>query len=236
MALQLRQWIGGTAELERRLRDLEGRCAELELRLDERTRQLDEANKTLRRMATVDAVTGIANHRYFRDFLESEWRRALRDLAPVSVLMIDIDDFKGFNDAFGHQAGDECLRRVAAALSACVGRAGDLVARYGGEEFVAVLGHTDLEGGLTMAERFRDRVEALAIPHPRADTTNCVTVSVGVATMPASRLASPDDLVGLSDAALVSAKREGRNRVSGPAPAAQTDRPSSGQILRFRPV
>lgn len=230
--MQLRQWIGGTAELERRLRDVEGRCAELELRLEERSRQLDEANKTLRRMATIDPLTGIANHRYFRDFLEGEWRRAMRDQAPVTVLMIDIDDFKGFNDAFGHQAGDECLRRVAAALSNAVGRAGDLVARYGGEEFVAVLGNTEPAGGLVMAERLRARVESLSIPHPRAGAQSWVTVSVGAATMAATRQASPDDLVGLADSALVCAKREGRNRVSGtpegPAPE------KAGHVLQFR--
>jgi diguanylate cyclase (GGDEF)-like protein len=233
VTLHLRQWIGGTADLERRLRELEGRCAELELRLDERTKQLEEANKTLRRMATIDALTGIANHRYFREFLESEWRRAVRDQAPVSIILIDIDDFKGFNDAFGHQAGDECLRRVAAALSGGVGRAGDLVARYGGEEFVVVLGNTDARGGLVMAERLRGRVEALAIPHPRSVCAGSVTVSVGVATMPATRQLSPDDLVTMADSALVCAKRDGRNRVSAPPDATQTEK-APGQVLQFR--
>lgn len=233
MPFQIRQWLGGTADLDRRLREAQARCAELEAALDERTRQLEEANKSLRRMATIDTLTGIANHRSFREFLESEWRRAVRDQAPVSVVIADIDDFKGFNDTFGHQAGDECLRRVGAALSSGVGRAGDLVARYGGEEFVVVLGHTDASGALVMAERLRARVEALAIPHPRSVNAGSVTVSVGVATVPASRQSTADDLVTLADSALVCAKREGRNRVSGvpeSAPPART----SCQVLPFR--
>jgi diguanylate cyclase (GGDEF)-like protein len=232
--LQLRQWIGGTAEIERRLRDAEERAAQLELLLDERTRQLEEAGRTLRRMATIDPLTGIANHRYFRDFLDSEWRRAAREQAPVTVLMIDLDEFKSFNDAFGHQAGDECLRRVASALSAGVGRAGDLVARYGGEEFVAVLGNTDTRGGLVMAERLRARVETLSIPHPRAAAESWVTVSIGAATLTANRQSTPDDLVGLADAALVAAKREGRNRVGGVPEGAPPER--TGQVLPFRPA
>ncbi|MCA1585231.1 MAG: diguanylate cyclase [Acidobacteria bacterium] len=233
MRLHIRQWLGGTAKLEQRLREVESRCAELQVQLDERAKQLDEANKTLRRMATIDPLTGIANHRRFRDFLESEWRRVLRDQAPMSVLIVDIDDVKGFNDAFGHQAGDECLRRVAGALSSGVGRPGDLVARYGGDEFVAVLGDTDVPGGLVIGERLRAKVEALAVPHPRSPFSGSVTVSVGVATLRASPHASPDDLVTLADAALVAAKRDGRNRVSGAPDEPPRVRPS-GQVLQFR--
>lgn len=228
---RLKRWMGGTAELERRLRDAEARAAELELRLEERTRQLEDASKTLRRMAVIDPLTGIANHRAFRDFLDNEWRRAARDNAPVTVLLIDLDEFKGFNDAFGHQAGDECLRRVAAALSGGVGRATDLVARYGGEEFVAVLGDTDARGGLVMAERLRARVEALSIPHPRAAVESWVTVSVGAATANATRQGSADDLVSLADTALIGAKRQGRNRVAAPE-ALPPERPR--QVLPFR--
>jgi len=211
VAFNFSNWAGG-AQFQQRLHDLEGRARDLEQLLDERTRQLEEANKALRRQATVDGLTGISNHRHFRDFLESEWRRSLRDRSALSIVMIDIDYFKTYNDSFGHQAGDECLRRVADALSRAVGRPGDLVARYGGEEFVAVLADTDADGAMVVAERLRERVESMRIPHPRSQCSRWVTVSCGPATAFPSRDSQPDELVGEADRALYRAKREGRNR------------------------
>ncbi|MDP1569759.1 MAG: diguanylate cyclase [Vicinamibacterales bacterium] len=212
----LSNWVGGAD----RVQELEGRARELEAMLEERNHQLEEANRALRKMATIDGLTGIANHRHFRDFLEAEWRRALRDRSPVSVIMIDIDYFKAYNDTFGHQAGDDCLRRVAETLHRGVGRAGDLMARYGGEEFVAVLGETDVDGALALADRLRAQIEALRIPHPRSLCGRWVTISCGTATMFPSQDSHPDELVGEADRALYQAKREGRNRVvTPPAPA-----------------
>lgn len=217
----LSTWVGAPTAAER-LRELEQRNRELELMLDERNQQLEEANRAVRRLATIDGLTGIANHRHFRDFLEGEWRRALRDRAPLSVIMIDIDYFKAYNDTFGHQAGDDCLRRVAETLHRGVGRAGDLMARYGGEEFVAVLGETDVDGALALADRLRAKVEALRIPHPRSLCGRWVTISCGTATTFPTRDAHPDELVGEADRALYQAKREGRNRVvTPPSPAAE---------------
>ncbi|MGE0040692.1 MAG: diguanylate cyclase [Vicinamibacterales bacterium] len=212
MAFQLSRLVGG-ADLHERIRELEGRARELEQQLEDRTRQLEDAHKSLRRMATIDGLTGISNHRHFRDFLDVEWRRALRDRTAVSIVMIDIDYFKTYNDSFGHQAGDECLRRVADALSRAVGRPGDIVARYGGEEFVAVLADTDADGAVVVAERLRERVEAMRVPHPRSLCGRWVTVSCGTATAFPTRDIQPDELVGEADRALYRAKREGRNRV-----------------------
>jgi diguanylate cyclase (GGDEF)-like protein len=212
VAFQLSRLVG-VADSRERVRELEKRARELEQLLEDRTRQLEDANKSLRRMATIDGLTGISNHRHFRDFLDVEWRRALRDRSAVSIVMIDIDYFKTYNDSFGHQAGDDCLRRVADALSRAVGRPGDIVARYGGEEFVAVLADTDMDGAVVVAERLRERVESLRIPHPRSLCGRWVTVSCGSATAFPTRDVQPDELVGEADRALYRAKREGRNRV-----------------------
>ncbi len=220
---------------QRRVRELENKVQYLEQQLEERIKEIDEANKALRKLATVDGLTGIPNHRHFRDFLETEWRRSARDHAPLSVIMIDIDYFKTYNDSFGHQAGDECLRRVATALTDGVGRPGDLVARYGGEEFVAVLGATDHDGALVLAERLRVRVEALGLPHPRSLCASVVTVSGGVASIFPQVDGNPDELVGEADRALYRSKREGRNRMALPPPVVNTPVApgTNGEILPF---
>ncbi len=222
-------------ENQQRVRDLEAQVRRLQQELDERTQQLDAADKALRKLATVDGLTGISNHRHFRDFLETEWRRAVRDHAPLSIIMMDIDYFKTYNDSFGHQAGDECLRRVAAALAEGVGRPGDLVARYGGEEFVCVLGATDQDGALVLAERLRVRVEALALPHPRSLCSNVVTISGGIGSVFPVHGGNPDELVGEADRALYRAKREGRNRAALPPPIVTTpvQAGTPGDILPF---
>ncbi len=218
-----------------RVKELEARVRQLEQELEDRLKELDVAGKSLRKLATVDGLTGIANHRHFRDFLETEWRRSVRDHSAMSIIMIDIDYFKTYNDSFGHQAGDECLRRVAAALTEGVGRPGDLVARYGGEEFVAVLGATDQDGALVLAERLRVRVEALTLPHPRSLCSSVVTVSAGVGSVFPQHDANPDDLVGEADRALYRAKREGRNRVAIPPRVVNTPIApgNAGEILQF---
>ena len=164
---------------------------------------LEEANARLQRLSMLDGLTGIANRRRFDEALDVEWRRALRSGAPLSLLMIDIDAFKPYNDAHGHQAGDDCLCRVGAILSESLHRAGDLVARYGGEEFVVLLPETDREHAARIAEMLRERVAAGAP----------VTISVGVSTLVPELGGAAFVLIADADAALYEAKRSGRNRV-----------------------
>jgi diguanylate cyclase (GGDEF)-like protein len=166
---------------------------------------LEEANARLQRLSMLDGLTGIANRRRFDEALDVEWRRGVRSHAPLSLLMIDIDAFKPFNDAHGHQAGDECLRRVGAILAESLHRAGDLVARYGGEEFAVLLPETDAEHAKQVAEMLRELVAAGAP----------VTISAGVSTMVPELGAAAFVLVADADAALYEAKRSGRNRVVG---------------------
>jgi len=175
--------------------------------VQERTEQLEQANRKLEELSFLDALTDVANRRQFEQILDLEWRRAVRSGAPLSLLLADIDHFKGFNDSYGHQAGDRCLRDVATLLDSIVQRAGDQVARYGGEEFAAMLPETDADGAEKIAERMRRAVESLETGGGR------VTISVGVATTLARENASPESLVAAADAALYDAKRAGRNAI-----------------------
>lgn len=169
----------------------------------------------LRRISTLDSLTGIANRRSFDEKLEAEWRRAIRHDWPLSAVMIDIDDFKSFNDGHGHQKGDECLRQVADALRNGTARSGDWVARYGGEEFVVLLPDTDPAGALAVAERLRQEIASLAITHGFSSANRIVTISVGVGTLFPGVDQSRDEIIKQADRRLYDAKRAGRNRVSG---------------------
>jgi len=192
------------------------------IRFASQTRALEEANEhlaraieTLHLISAQDGLTGIANRRHFDETLEREWRRAARSRRPLSLLMLDIDYFKLFNDTEGHQAGDDCIRNVAGTLSGTLHRAGDMVARYGGEEFAVLLPVTDAEHALQVAETLRSRIEALRLPHA-ASPLGSVTASIGVATAVPPRDGSGRvDFVRVADAALYDAKRLGRNRVCG---------------------
>jgi diguanylate cyclase (GGDEF)-like protein len=146
-----------------RLRQARQRERELQKQVDQRTEELRLANLKLQELATTDELTGVANFRRFRDFLDYEWRRAARNKKPVSLLLADLDDFKQFNDTLGHQAGDECLRRVAQAMVSACRRPSDLVCRYGGDEFALVLAETDLAGAYLVAENIRKKIEQLVI-------------------------------------------------------------------------
>ncbi len=173
----------------------------------------------LLRLASVDGLTGLANRRAFDQTLALEWRRARRNHTPLSLVMIDIDYFKPFNDRYGHQAGDDCLRDVAVSLGQAAERPGELVARYGGEEFAAVLPFCDSDAALAVAEKMRQRVDDLALPHPTSPVIRHVTISCGVATLAvrADDDTVPSDatlLLGAADQALYAAKAAGRNRVA----------------------
>lgn len=197
-----------------RLRDEMERRKTREMELMELTRQLAEANDKLRCLSSQDMLTGLANRRCLNDFLDREWKRALRENRPIAVLMIDIDCFKAYNDTYGHQAGDECLQKVAHEISCVVRRPGDLVARYGGEEFIAILPDTNLQGAVAVAETMRSRVERLKIKHKASMVGDHLTISLGVVQAPALADQSFDNLIGAADRALYLAKREGRNRIS----------------------
>lgn len=189
------------------------REAELLRLLQERTTQLETANSRLEALSYADALTGVANRRAFDQALDVEWRRGIRSREPLTLLLIDVDHFKGYNDTYGHQAGDRCLETVAAALGGCVRRAADCVARYGGEEFAALLPATDHAGARAIAERMRGAVEALRLPST-AGEGGVVTVSIGCATVRAVEADAAEDLVAAADAALYEGKRRGRNRVA----------------------
>lgn len=175
--------------------------------------QLAQSNLELLRLAQLDGLTGIANRRYFDSYLDNEWRRAARNGHSLGLLLIDVDHFKAYNDLYGHQAGDDCLRRVTSALAAQLSRAGDLLARYGGEEFALILPETTLESAGQLAALLNRSVTALQIPHSASPTAPHVTISLGVAVVHASKDANPASLVEQADRALYQAKAEGRDRV-----------------------
>ncbi len=180
--------------------------------------KLHEANSRLQRLVMLDGLTGIANRRCLDKCLEREFRRASREEQPLAVLMIDADRFKSYNDTYGHQAGDECLKAIAGVVQGAMRRAADLAARFGGEEFCVMLPHTDEDGAAALAEMIRASVEALAIPHA-GSPTGTMTISVGVGVAHPGRDAETvAALMAAADGALYVAKREGRNNVkrSGP--------------------
>jgi diguanylate cyclase (GGDEF)-like protein len=164
-------------------------------------------------LSSLDGLTGIPNRRRFDETLDMEWRLAMRESVWLSLIMIDIDYFKKFNDEYLHLAGDECLRRVARTLSESVRRPMDIVARYGGEEFAAILPRTNREGAKQVAETMRNNVCSLNIPHIRSLVNHVVTISLGTATVIPSASLSPDVLIKTADKALFEAKEQGRNRV-----------------------
>lgn len=203
------------------------RVVQLRQALSDRMHELETANRKLHDLSSLDGLTGISNRRHFDTDFDREWRRTQRAGNPLSLIMIDIDYFKSYNDTFGHLGGDECLIRVAGCLKDCARRASDLVARYGGEEFVALLPEVGLEGAVVLAERMRSAVDALAMPHSASRAADHVTISLGAAErLPTQAGPSPPDgephpagttspakLVEAADKALYEAKRNGRNRV-----------------------
>ena len=206
-------YLARVRRLQTRQHQLETLVRERTVELQNANLQLADANARLETLSGEDSLTGLANRRRFDDHLSTQWRQLARSHEPLSLIMVDLDFFKLYNDTHGHLKGDECLARVAASLQSSVSRAGDLVARYGGEEFALVLSDTDKEGALALAEHLRARVQALSILHPTSLASPVVTISAGVGTAIPSEGSSWADLIDLADRALYRAKLEGRNCV-----------------------
>lgn len=175
--------------------------------------KLEEANEELHRLSYMDGLTNVMNRRFFDESLDREWKRAIENKTPVSLILLDIDFFKNYNDTYGHQSGDDCLKQVATALKGTLKRSVDWVARFGGEEFAVVLPNTDVEGASRVAEALRSSVEALRIPHVQSKVSEYVTISVGVATLIPDWVSKPEELISAADQMLYQAKQDGRNRV-----------------------
>lgn len=217
----------GTAALDkRRFLDLR----DVHAKLEDAQQALLHANELLSALSNLDGLTGLSNRRHFDVMLDTEWSRAVRTKKPLSVLMIDIDSFKALNDRYGHQRGDECLRRVAETLLDPPHRAYDLVARYDGEEFVVLLPETEMKDAFRIAESIRGAVRGLKLENLGA-IGDVVTVSIGVAT----RMPDPRDNIGsfveAADCALYAAKRSGRDRVQMSCPLFHSLDPLPAQFV-----
>jgi diguanylate cyclase (GGDEF)-like protein/PAS domain S-box-containing protein len=206
---QKRQWLSWEIELLKQLAIQVG----IAIQQAELYQQLEAANQELKRLATLDGLTQLANRRRFDEYLEQEWWRLAREQQPLSLILCDIDFFKRYNDTYGHQAGDECLKQVAVALQRSVKRPADVVARYGGEEFAVILPHTADTGALCLAELIREEVRNLSLTHAGSNVSSHITLSLGVAGMIPQLDATFADLVAAADAALYEAKASGRDRV-----------------------
>lgn len=187
----------------------------LEKEVLKRTNELQKANEQLSRLANLDGLTQVANRRRFDDYLKNEWQRHLRQQQPLSLILMDIDYFKPYNDTYGHQEGDNCLIRVAQKISNVVQRPTDLFARYGGEEFAIILPETSPHGALIVAESVKKAIDKLQIPHVKSGVSQYVTLSMGVANIIPTPQLTPENLITQADEALYQAKNEGRNRVIG---------------------
>lgn len=181
---------------------------------------LERSNEQLERLSAADGLTGLANRRQFDQHLYAEWQRSMRGQQPISLLLIDIDHFKRYNDRYGHLAGDACLRQVAGILYDCAQRSGELVARYGGEEFALLLPGADGDVAMTVAQRCMDEIAQARMPHEDSPVAEYLTVSIGVATVVAAQELVPESLVRCADEALYRVKSSGRaHYIVAPCPA-----------------
>lgn len=189
----------------------------LELKIRVKT-HIDLRKKTIKllELSELDGLTMIPNRRRFQGFLGNEWRRCLRKNSPISLLMIDIDFFKRYNDNYGHLEGDDCLKKVAHAIVTSVNRPGDLAARYGGEEFAVVLSDTDVENARSIALKIQSNVHNLNIPHTGSTVADTVTLSIGIGGMVPTMTSSMELLIKRADDSLYEAKKNGRNQIAPP--------------------
>jgi diguanylate cyclase (GGDEF)-like protein len=182
--------------------------------LERVNKELEEANQKLEKLSQTDSLTGIFNRSVFDRTIRAEWDRCKRHHSPLSLIMVDIDIFKAYNDNYGHQAGDDCIRRVAQLLRACVKRSSDIVARYGGDEFAVILPHMNKDNALQFADQLRKKVLESAIPHPFSPVSPYLTISAGVQTLIPSDELSIEELIRTADQALYEAKEEYNKVVS----------------------
>jgi two-component system chemotaxis family response regulator WspR len=187
--------------------------------LEKMNLELARSNRELQRLSSLDGLTSLANRRQFDETLEQEWQRTSRTDMPLSLIFADIDFFKRYNDHYGHQAGDDCLKQVAQALKSTVHRPADLVCRYGGEEFVMILPDTTAEGALAVAEKMLRSVANLNIEHENSDAAGHVTLSIGVATANPQENTKPQTLIETADQMLYRAKERGRNCIEVALPS-----------------
>jgi diguanylate cyclase (GGDEF)-like protein len=182
-------------------------------RRKENEKKLLAMNENLHRLSFLDGLTGIANRRYFDQLLDQECRRAAREKRPLSMIMIDIDYFKKYNDTYGHHQGDACLQQLAGIFRTTLLRPADFVARYGGEEFAVVLPDTDLSGAVQLANTIQSKIAVARIRHPDSLAGDIVTVSMGAGTILPNRYSKPSEFIVAVDKALYRAKWDGRNRI-----------------------
>ncbi len=188
--------------------------------LVQKSMALERSNQQLERLSATDGLTGLANRRQFDQHLYAEWQRSMRSRQPISLLLLDIDHFKRYNDHYGHLAGDACLRQVASILYDCAQRSGELVARYGGEEFALLLPGADADVAMTVAQRCMDEMARARIPHADSPVADSLTISIGVATVVANQELVPESLVRCADDALYRVKNGGRaHYIVAPCPA-----------------
>ncbi len=197
-----------------------------------RGQELEDRVRQLMRESTTDGLTGLANRRHFDATLAIEWNRAARSQTAISLLMVDIDHFKKYNDHYGHQAGDRCLQQVALALESCVRRAGELVARYGGEEFVLLLPGSDVEEACETAQKCLDKMRDAALPHAASPDAQGVTLSIGVASIQPQPSSESVSMLNAADCAMYRAKTGGRARY---AIASQDDWEMADDTPRTQP-
>ncbi|MBP0599660.1 diguanylate cyclase [Herbaspirillum sp. LeCh32-8] len=181
--------------------------------LRESQQQLQKSNFELQRLTNTDGLTSIANRRYFDDYLAAEWKRARREKLELSLLLIDVDYFKLYNDTYGHVAGDAVLKQVAQALEGSIMRPADLSARFGGEEFAMILPRTALDGAYAIGEKICRMVEAQQVMHERSAASQWLTVSIGAGCLVPGEEQEPSELIEMADRRLYQAKQQGRNRV-----------------------
>ncbi|MBB6218781.1 diguanylate cyclase (GGDEF)-like protein [Anaerosolibacter carboniphilus] len=212
-------------ELKQKNEEIENKAQQMEsinkalqkeiLKRKELQEQLEQVNKELERMSFIDELTGIPNRRSFNNTLEKEWSRCLRESVPLSLIFIDVDYFKSFNDHYGHPMGDDCLRDVAKTLASTLKRSSDFIGRHGGEEFAIVLPNTDYEGSIMIAEQMRKAIENLGIRNPESDVSRNITISIGLANVEPSKEDNIYELIKAADRELYHAKNQGRNQVCG---------------------
>ena len=219
--VELTQLIGKTGLERLRIMQAENNAREkLEKIVEQRTQELNKANdaleianKELYALARIDALTNIPNRRAFDELMDVEWRRMVRLDNPLSLLLIDIDHFKFYNDHYGHLRGDKCLAEIADVLSKSLRRPADFLARFGGEEFICVLSETSLEAALLVAESIQQNIKKLALPHEASPVDPLVTLSIGVASCWPKKCSSSSELISAADSCLYQAKNRGRNRI-----------------------